>query len=98
MLRGCGLVSQGERAALTALCQQWSRYTEAHDKVKQLGMVVKKGKAEIPIVNPYLAVADKALAHCLKLWVELGLTPSGRARMSALPAVEAPTSKWAGVL
>lgn len=98
MLRVCGLVSMAERAALTALCQQWSRYLEAQEKVRSLGMIVKKPSG-VPVVNPYMGVADKALTHCLKLWVELGLTPSGRSRMAALPqAVEEPASKWAGLL
>jgi P27 family predicted phage terminase small subunit len=98
MLRKCGLVSEAEKASLLVLCQQWSRYLEAHGKVKSLGMIVKKPSG-IPTVNPYLAVSDRALTHCIRLWVELGLTPSGRARMSALPSAEAePTSKWAGLL
>src|SRR5438093_14589 len=59
MLRKCGLVSETERTALTALCQQWSRYLEAQGKIQQLGLIVKKPSG-IPMVNPYLAVSDKA--------------------------------------
>lgn len=67
-------------------------------QVRKRGMVVVAGDRG-PIVNPYLAVADRALTHCHKLWVELGLTPSGRSRMSALPDVgPAAPSKWAGLL
>jgi P27 family predicted phage terminase small subunit len=97
ILRACGLASQAERSALVALCQQWSRYLEAHGKVRELGMIVRKPSG-VPMINPYLAVADRALAHCGKLWGELGLTPSGRARLSALPQVEPKeVSKWAGL-
>ena len=98
ILRTCGLASQAERSALIALCQQWSRYLEAQSKVRELGMIVKRPDG-VPMVNPYLAVADRALAHCQKLWPELGLTPSGRARLSALPQAEPQeASKWAGLL
>jgi len=98
MLRVSGLVTMAERSALLSMCQQWSRYLEAHAKVQQLGMIVKKPSG-LPVTNPYLAVADKALQHCMKLWVELGLTPSGRSRMAALPAFDAPPiSKWDGLL
>jgi len=97
MMRLCGLVSEGEKTALVVLCQQWSRYLEAHGKVRTLGMIVKKPSG-VPVTNPYLAVADRALMHCLKLWVELGLTPSSRARMSALPIAEPAQSKWEGLL
>ena len=98
MLRVCGLVSESDRSALAALCQQWSRYLDAQRRVRELGMVVKKPNG-MPITNPYLAIADRALAHCKGLWTMLGLTPSGRSRMTALPAAEtANKSKWVGLL
>ena len=98
ILKVSGLASTAERSALIALCQQWSRYLEAQGKVRELGMIVKKTSG-IPMINPYLAVADRALAHCQKLWAELGLTPSGRARLSALPQAEPQeASKWAGLV
>lgn len=96
MLRECGLISHAERTALVALCQQWSRYLEAQAKVRRLGLLTKAG------VNPYLSIADKALAQCQRLWIELGLTPSSRARVHRLPAPSAtpaaPVSKWQGFL
>jgi P27 family predicted phage terminase small subunit len=96
MLRRIGLVSETERAALISLCQQWSRYLDAHNQIRTGGMVVDADKG--PIVSPYIAVADKALTHCQKLWVELGLTPSGRSRMTSLLDTEpAKVSKWAGL-
>jgi P27 family predicted phage terminase small subunit len=97
-LRVAGLVSETERSALTALCQQWSRYLEAHGQIRDRGIVLETAKGPIP--SPYLAVADRALAHCHRLWAELGLTPSGRTRAAKLPApLEAPApSKWAGLL
>lgn len=100
ILRTCGLASQAERSALIALCQQWSRYLEAQTKVRALGMILEKDDGLL-VTNPYLGVADRALAHCHKLWQELGLTPSGRARLSVLPQqVDTPEnkSKWVGLV
>lgn len=99
LLRAAGLVSATERAALTALVQQWSRYLAAHQQVMALGMCIETAKS-VPIPNPYLLVADRALAHCQRLWSELGLTPSGRARASKLPAPadDKKPSKWSGLL
>lgn len=98
ILRRCGIITEAERAALVALCQQWSIYVEAHGKLRSLGMIVK-GPDDVPMTNPYIRVADRALQSCVRLWVELGLTPSARARLSVAPAVEpAATSKWAGLL
>jgi P27 family predicted phage terminase small subunit len=98
MLRRAGMVTEAERTSLVALCQQWSRYLKAQGNVMQVGMVVM-GKNGQPFVNPYLGVADKALTHCCKLWSELGLTPSSRSRISALPKMQdQAVSKWAGFL
>jgi len=82
------------------LCQQWSRYLAAHEQVRELGMVIETGAHGRLVPNPYLGVADGALSHCHKLWHELGLTASGRARATKLqptPA-DAKSSKWAGLL
>lgn len=98
ILRQCGLISQSERAALVALCQQWSRYLAATDMIRTMGMVLETAKGLT--INPYVSVGDGALGHCHRLWQELGLTPSGRARAHKLqPTPEPkPTSKWAGLL
>jgi len=96
MLRRIGVVTESERSALIAMCQQWSRYVDAHDRVRSGGMVIDTDKG--PIVSPYISVADKALSHCQKLWIEFGLTPSGRSKVHAIPEAEPKVSKWAGLL
>jgi P27 family predicted phage terminase small subunit len=97
MLRGCKLVTEAERTVLLALCQNWSRYLEAHGKVRELGMLIKVGK--VPRINPYLKIADQTLVLCHRLWLELGLTPGGRAKIARLPGDAAPEiSKWDGLL
>src|SRR4029453_10980913 len=46
-----------------------------------------------------LGIADKALSQCRPLWIELGLTPSGRTKITALPEPGGPDrSKWEGLL
>jgi P27 family predicted phage terminase small subunit len=96
MLRRIGLVSEAERSTLIALCQQWSRYLEAQKEIREHG-AIDPGGDHGPVMNPNVAVADKSLGHCLKLWAELGLTPSGRSKMAALPQTE-PENQWAGML
>jgi P27 family predicted phage terminase small subunit len=85
MLRLARQLSVAERASLIALCQQWSRYLEANRKAEAAGMVIKSPSG-YPMPNPYLGIANKALTHCTKLWAELGLTPSSRSRVAAMPA------------
>ena len=80
MLRRSRAVTEGDRSALIAVCQQWSRYLDATAQVEKKGAVMR-APSGYPIVNPYLGIANKALGLCLKLWPELGLTPSARTRI-----------------
>jgi P27 family predicted phage terminase small subunit len=81
MLRQIRQITEADRGALIALCLEWARYITATRKVAELGLIVKTPNG-YPIQNPYLAIATKALSGCNKLWPELGLTPSSRARVS----------------
>lgn len=86
MLQRVRVVTDADRSALIACCLEWSRYVEATGKIATLGMIVK-APSGYPIQNPYLPIATKALAGATKLWQELGLTPSSRARVKeAVPS------------
>jgi P27 family predicted phage terminase small subunit len=82
MLRKGKQVTEADRAALIAVCIEWSRYLEAIGKVTAAGMIVLSPNG-YPMPNPYLAIATKALSLCTRLWPELGLTPSSRTRVQA---------------
>jgi P27 family predicted phage terminase small subunit len=92
MLRDAKVLTDGDRAALIAVCQQWSRYVDASAHVRLEGLVQKAPESGYPMANPYLPIANKALALCVRLWVELGLTPSARTRVGLVhdggPAAE----------
>lgn len=90
LLTTARVMTEADRGALLALCQQWSRYLAASAKVKDAGLVVK-APSGYPIPNPYLPIANRALSNCTKLWAELGLTPSSRSRVSVTAGV-----KWSG--
>ncbi len=79
MLRTVRMITEADRAALLALCLEWARYLEASENAR--GAMILKTKTGYPMVNPWQGVASKALAACLKLWPELGLTPSSRSRL-----------------
>lgn len=80
MLQKARQITDADRAALVALCLEWSRYLDAITKVRQSGMVIQTPNG-YPIPNPYLGIATRALAGCTRLWPELGLTPSSRSRV-----------------
>lgn len=88
LLKKSHTVTEGDLNSLLALCQQWSRYLEANSRVAQSGMVVRSPSG-YPMPNPYIGIQNKALGNCLKLWVELGLTPSARARVTTAPGFTA---------
>ena len=80
LLRQCRQVTEADRSALVALCLEWDRYLEAREKAYPRIIKAPTGYA---MPNPWLSVQTKALAACLKLWPELGLTPSSRSRVTA---------------
>ena len=102
LLRVCGVISNAERSILIALCLEWAKYLRAGRDVAAGGMVVARGSTGVQ-VNPALRIADHALVHCRAIWIELGLTPAGRAKLSTLPALPASPppvgpGKWDGQL
>lgn len=94
ILRRAGTLTEGDRGSLLALCQQWSRYLEANRNVATSGMVVR-APSGYPMPNPYIGIANKSLGNCARLWVELGLTPSARSRVSKAPFFEPPADPFA---
>lgn len=100
LLRDCGLISQAERPSIIALCLEWSTYLEARATLQREGVTTLTATGVR--VSPSLAIADGALTHCHRLWSELGLTPSGRAKVARLPSARVtpvqPASKWGGLL
>jgi len=78
MLRRCRQVTEADRAALFALCVEWARYLEAREFAQPRVIASPSGYA---MPNPWLGIQNRALAACLKLWPELGLTPSSRSRV-----------------
>lgn len=93
MLRLGRQVTDADRAALLALCLEWSRYLTAIAKVAATSLIVMTPKG-YPIQNPYLPVATKAFSNCAKLWPELGLTPSSRSRVKTTTTDEDPFSEF----
>lgn len=85
-------VTDGDRTSLIALCLEWGRYVLATRKITSLVVMTPSG---YPLPNPYISIATKALSSCAKLWPELGLTPSSRARVSIAPGASDPRDPFA---
>lgn len=80
MLRRCRQVSEADRAALMACCVEWAHYRTA---VGKRTPEVIKAPSGYAMPNPWIAIANRSLMQLIKLWAELGLTPSSRSRVIA---------------
>ena len=83
-LDALGLLTSVDRAALAAYCQAWSTWVESVEKLRSMGKIIKSPSG-YPMVNPYVAIHNKALDHMHKYAVEFGLTPASRSRISVQP-------------
>lgn len=79
-LLALGLLTQMDRAALASYCQAYGRWVAAEEKIEQSGVLVKS-KTGVPIQNPYLSIANRAMEQMTSIGSEFGLTPSSRSRI-----------------
>lgn len=80
-LERLGLVSQIDRALLTAYCSAWGRLVEAETMLRKYGSVVKTPNGML-VQSPYLQIVNKATEQLAKIAPEFGMSPSSRSRVS----------------
>jgi P27 family predicted phage terminase small subunit len=79
-LHEMGVLSVTDRAALSAYCQSWARWVEAEEHLAKGPPLIKAPSGYVQ-QSPWLAIANKQLEIMGRFMVELGLTPSARARL-----------------
>ena len=81
------ILSSGDRDALALMCDTWSRYLAAREKVVKLGEVIplknKDGSLRLLKRNPYSAILAEHGERLRRMMSEFGLSPVGRARIGA---------------
>ena len=76
-----GLMTDLDRAALTAYCVAYARWMECEKQIRENGvLMVEKG---VPVVSPYLIVANKAMEQMRVMMLEFGMSPSSRSRVGS---------------
>ena len=95
LLHRLGLLTEIDEQALTSYCQTWARWKAAELQIRKHGMVLR-GKGGFPVISPYVAVANRSLAHLKQLLAEFGMTPAARTRVKteAGPAPEDPFARF----
>jgi P27 family predicted phage terminase small subunit len=83
MLRQAGQLTLVDRAALVAACLEWDMYLAAVRALQAGGLTIEGKWGVRP--SPYIGIRNQAIAACNRLWPELGLTPTSRARLTTTP-------------
>ena len=76
-----GILTDLDRAALSAYCQAYGRWVEAEKKLKETPLLIKLPSGYIQ-PSPWLAIANKQLELMHKYLGDLGLSPVSRTRVS----------------
>jgi P27 family predicted phage terminase small subunit len=87
-----GILTELDRGVLTAYCQAYARWAQAERAVREMaarqplygGLMIATKNGNV-IQNPLVGIANKALSDLARYAAELGMTPSGRARVAAGP-------------
>jgi P27 family predicted phage terminase small subunit len=82
MLADSGVLAVADLPALAMLCAAWSDWHEARETIARQGSVAKGSRGQ-PRPHPMLARLDRARDDFLRGAEAFGLTPTGRARLSA---------------
>ena len=98
ILERLGVFTETDTTALTAYCEAWATWKAATQKIRQFGMVIKGKDGDLPIVSPYVKIAEKSFLQVKAMLIEFGMTPSSRARVQKQPDTTKVRSKWAGEL
>lgn len=83
-LNKVGLITTLDRTALAAYCSDYSQWIAAADRVRKSGMLINSPNG-YPMMNPALAIENKAKLRCMKFLSEFGMTPASRSRIHLNP-------------
>ena len=91
-LFSAGLMTELDRAALSAYCAAYGRWAQAERAINAMAgkdginaALLIKTKEGNAIQNPLVGIANKARADVVRFAAEFGMTPSARSRVTATP-------------
>jgi P27 family predicted phage terminase small subunit len=81
-----GTLASSDRGQITGYCHAWGLWCRAKRKLNDLGAGGKDAEVITTengnyIQNPWLSIANRAMADCVKYGAELGLNPVQRTRV-----------------
>jgi P27 family predicted phage terminase small subunit len=81
------ILTQLDRAALTAYCGAYAMWAEATESIQKYGTMVKSPTG-YPMQSPYVSIANRQAEIMMRIASEFGFTPASRSRISAPPQHE----------
>lgn len=81
-LHQMGVLSTTDRAVFAKYCQGWALWKAAKLHLDEEGRVIINDK-DVPVLNPWVNVEEKAVKQMSQAASEIGLTPSSRSRIVA---------------
>ena len=73
-------------------------YREAQLALQAEGMIVRAPKTGVPMVSPYLSIANHQASLLMKAASEMGFTPASRSKVSTKQAPEKAVDVWADIV
>jgi P27 family predicted phage terminase small subunit len=69
--------------ALSIYAVNFCEMVEANDRIRDMGLIVRAPKTNVPMHNPFLSIRNNAQKTCMAILTEFGMTPSSRTRVKA---------------
>ncbi len=80
------VMTEADVELLAMYSRAWVEWKDASRRVQEMGLMVRNPHYEppknIPMLNPFLSIRDKAEAKCKAIMLEFGMSPSSRNRVS----------------
>lgn len=80
-LADLGMLTNLESDLLLVYCETWADWLDAKQKLRDFGQVIK-APSGYPMQSPFVNIESKARLHLVRMQSEMGLTPSGRSRVT----------------
>ena len=73
-------------------------YRQAQVMIQAEGLLTLAPKTGVPMVNPYLSIANKQALLMTKAAIEMGFTPASRSKVSAATPTENVVDAWSEIV
>jgi len=88
-----GILTNIDVTGLEGYCSCYALWLDAQANIKKHGVLIKSPQG-FPMQSPYLSISNRAMVEMRKWLIEFGMTPSSRARVSAVSTKPKKNNPW----